>query len=77
MKIVCFKPMETDDGRRGICGAVQITGYDPSKHTLRQDLPCRGCGLAGNYDGVGDDWTAEAVNKLPTVNGTVKPVREL
>jgi hypothetical protein len=33
--------------------------------------------LAGNYDGVGDEWTAEVHNKLTAINGTVKPVREL
>lgn len=75
MKIVCFNPM-TKDGRKAICGAVQMTGFDFSKHTLRQDRPCSGCGEAGHYDGVGDDWTAEVHNQLPTVNGDTAPIRE-
>jgi len=77
MKIVCFNSMKTDDGKNGICGAVQMTGFNPGKHTLRQDLPCRGCGQVGNYDGVGDDWTAKVHNQLPAINGNTKPVREL
>ena len=77
MKIVCFKPMKTDDGKDAICGAVQMTGYNPGKHTLRVDLPCRGCGQVGHYDGVGDDWEAKRVNGLPAINSQVKPVREL
>ena len=79
MKIICFEPMETDNNGKttAICGAVQMTGFDPLKHTLRSDLPCRGCGKAGNFDGVGDDWTAENHNGLPAINSHAKPVREL
>ena len=79
MLIVCFKTMETDDegNTTAICGAVQMTGYDPAKHTLRWDRKCNGCGCAGNYDGVGNDWTAETHNGLRAVNSHVKPIREL
>ena len=77
MMIVCFKPMKTEDGKRAICGAVQMTGYKPGKHTFRQDRPCDGCGEAWHYDGVGDDWDAMKVNGLPAINSHVKPIREL
>lgn len=77
MKIVCFKSMQTGDGKKAICGAVQMTGFNPGKHTLRQDLPCRGCGEAGHYDGVGNNWTAMGHNKLPAINGDATIVREL
>ena len=76
MKIVCFNRIEVD-GEEGICGAVQMTGFQPGKHTLRSDLPCRGCGEAGHYDGVGDDWTSQVHNGLPSANGDVEPVRNL
>tara|TARA_Y100000389_G_C17456190_1_gene518336 strand:- start:1986 stop:2261 length:276 start_codon:yes stop_codon:yes gene_type:complete len=77
MMIICFKPMTTNNGEPAICGAVQMTGFDGSKHTLRSDLPCRGCGEAGHYDGVGDDWTAMKHNGLQAINSATKPVREL
>jgi hypothetical protein len=72
MKIVCFKPMKTEDGKQAICGAVQMTGFNPGKHTMRNDRPCDGCGEANHYDGVGDDW-----NSVNAINGDVKPIREL
>jgi len=77
MKIVCFNPRTGRNGLPAICGAVQMTGFIPGKHTLRQDRPCDGCGKAGHYDGVGDDWTAMEVNGLEAVNSDVKPIREL
>ena len=78
MKIICFKTMtEDDDGKTtALCGAVQMTGFDPSKHTLRNERPCKGCGAKGHYDGAGDDWTAESHNGLPAINSHIKPIRE-
>ena len=72
MRIICFEPMETDNNGKttAICGAVQMTGFDPAKHTLRSDLPCRGCGQVGNFDSADK-------NSLLVVNKHIKPVREL
>lgn len=77
MKIVCFKPMKTDDGKDAICGAVQMTGFKSGKHTIRAERPCDGCGEANHYDGVSDNWEAMRVNGLPAINSHVKPIREL
>jgi hypothetical protein len=76
MKLVCFKPMKTEDGKPAICGAVMMTGFDPNKHTV-SDRPCRGCGTSSHIDGAGDNWDAMRVNGLPAINSHVKPIREL
>ena len=76
MFIICFNQMgETDDGRVRVCGAVQMTGFNGAQHTLRQDLPCRGCGEAGHYDGYFVKLTDNEHNVV--VNGDITPVREL
>jgi len=75
MNIICFNQLKIKEGTTATCGAVQMTGYDGSKHTLRQDLPCRGCGEAGHYDG----WTGTLTshNGALVINGHVAPVRNL
>lgn len=70
MKIVCFNQVETNEGPT-TCGAVQMTGFNFSKHTLRFDRPCDGCGAAGHYDGVADDAVIVGIN-----SADVKPIRE-
>ena len=69
VKIVCFNKVTTQEGTK-ICGAVQMTGFQYSQHTMRFDRPCDGCGEAGHYDGVGDNRTVEGINS------DVKPIRE-
>ena len=69
--------MKTKEGKPAICGAVQMTGFDGSKHTLRQDLPCRGCGEVGHYDGYGSLLKYSENSENVVLNGHVKPVRNL
>lgn len=48
-----------------------MTGFNFSKHTLRFDRPCDGCGEAGHYDGVADEAVIVGIN-----SADVKPIRE-
>jgi hypothetical protein len=75
MNIICFNNVKIKNGPQIFCGAIQMTGYDGSKHTLRQDLPCRGCGQVGHYDGF--NGVLESNQGHLVVNGHVEPVREL
>jgi hypothetical protein len=75
MYIICFNQLKTKEGKNAVCGAVQMTGFDFSKHTLRQDLPCRGCGEEGHYDGY--SVLLQDDEHTTVLNGHVKPVREL
>ena len=79
MKIICFETLKVDDEGKTthICGAVQMTGFIPGKHTIRNETPCKGCGAVGNYDGVSDSWSAERDSGLVTINWDIEPKREL
>jgi len=52
-----------------------MTGFDGDKHTLRDDLPCRGCGEVGHYDGYYGVLKSDEHRLV--VNGHVEPVRNL
>ena len=75
MNIICFNNVKVKNGRAIFCGAIQMTGFDGSIHTLRQDLGCRGCGAIGQYDGF--NGVLESDEHHLVVNGHVEPVREL
>ena len=75
MYIICFNQLKTKEGKNAVCGAVQMTGVDLSKHTLRQDLPCRGCGEVNNYDGYNHELKSDEHRVV--LNGHVEPVRNL
>ena len=84
MYIICFNQFEpiteknsdgSSDRKLRVCGAVQMTGFDGPKHTIRQDLPCRGCGAVGQYE----RWSRKLEDNghSTVVNGDVEPVRVL
>ena len=85
MYIICFNTLKpitrkmssdgSSDRKLRVCGAVQMTGFDGPKHTIRQDLPCRGCGAVGHYDGM--SRKLEDNGHSTVVNGDVEPVRVL
>jgi len=74
MYIICFNQLKTKEGKNAVCGAVQMTDYNGSQE-LRQDLPCRGCGKEGNYDGYSREL--KSTEHQVVLNGHVKPVRNL